>query len=78
MNAQTDAITFTLPHAMIPDVMAISASLLDRMHHLLERNADGTLTDVEREEAATLVEMAQFSQLLATSAQRQLPPTGTP
>jgi len=46
------------------------------MHELLERNTEGTLTPIERQEVETLVEMAQFSQLVALSLQNK--PTGTP
>ena len=40
---------------------------MDRMHELLERNTDGTLDAVEREQLETLVEMAQFSQLVSSA-----------
>ena len=36
------------------------------MHALLERNTDGALSSVEREELETLVQMAQFAQVLST------------
>jgi hypothetical protein len=35
------------------------------MHRLLERNTEGALSPVEREELEKLVEMAQFGQLVS-------------
>jgi len=43
----------------------LSKRLTDRMHALLERNTEGTLTATEREELETLVQMAHFAQILA-------------
>jgi hypothetical protein len=39
------------------------------MHALLERNTDGALNPTERGELETLVQMAQFAQVLAMAAQ---------
>jgi hypothetical protein len=74
MHQAGDAVTLTLPRSAIPDVVRLSATLLDRMHELLERNTDGGLSAVEREEVETLVLMAQFGQLLATALQRPVQP----
>ena len=41
------------------------------MHELLERNTEGTLTEVERESLETLVQMAQFGQLIASALDAQ-------
>jgi hypothetical protein len=38
------------------------------MHALLERNTDGALTGVEREELDALVEIAQYARILAMVA----------
>lgn len=67
MSTPADAITLTVPRSAVPDFRALSGSLLDRMHELLERNTDGTLDAVEREQLETLVEMAQFSQLVSSA-----------
>ena len=40
------------------------------MHQLLERNTEAALSPLEREEAETLVAMAQFSQIVAMSLQK--------
>ncbi len=64
-----DTITLTLPAAIAQDVPAMAQGLLERMHQLLERNTDGTLTDQERGQLEGLVEMAQFAQILATAVQ---------
>jgi hypothetical protein len=39
------------------------------MHDLLERNTEGTLGPGERAELETLVQMAQFAQILAMISQ---------
>ena len=70
MSTIGEAITLTLPRSAIPYVISLSSSLLDRMHALLERNADGSLSDVEREELETLVQMAQFGQIVSLALQR--------
>lgn len=69
MSATTDAVVLTIPRAMIPELPSLSKSLTDRMHALLERNTDGALGAAEREELETLVEMAQFAQILAMAVQ---------
>jgi len=69
MSATADQVTLTFPRSAVADVTAISADLLDRMHELLERNTDGQLSAIERTELETLVQMAQFGQLLATAMQ---------
>lgn len=63
--AATEAVTLTLPRSALADVVSLSAGLLDRMHHLLERNTDGALSAVERDELETLVHMAQFGQIVS-------------
>ncbi len=65
MVSPADDVLFALPRSAIGGVLQISDRLLDRMHSLLERNAQGELSEVEREYLADLVEMAQFSQLVA-------------
>jgi hypothetical protein len=73
-STTADAVTFTLPRSAIPDVVSLSATLLDRMHELLERNTDGALSPVEREELDTLVQMAQFGQIVSTALKLQAKP----
>jgi hypothetical protein len=67
MHDTGDAITLTLPRSAITGVVSLSDTLLDRMHELLERNTDGQLSAVQREEVETLVLMAQFGQLLSAA-----------
>jgi hypothetical protein len=69
MASSMDTVVLTFPRAMVPELPALSKSLGDRMHVLLERNTEGTLSAYEREELETLVDMAQFAQLLAMAAQ---------
>ncbi len=66
-----ESVTLTFPRSVVSDVRALSGSLLDRMHDLLERNTEGTLTDIERESLETLVQMAQFGQLIVTALDAQ-------
>jgi hypothetical protein len=67
MPDRSDSVSLTFPSAVIAEVIALSDGLLDRMHHLLERNTEGMLSGVEREELETLVRMASFSEMLSTA-----------
>jgi hypothetical protein len=69
MSSTTDAVVLTIPRAIVPELPSLSKSLTDRMHALLERNTDGALGAAEREELETLVQMAQFAQILAMVVQ---------
>ena len=69
MSAPIEAVTFTIPRSLVPELPTLAKSLIDRMHRLLERNTEGTLAPTEREELETLVRMAQFAQILAMAAQ---------
>jgi hypothetical protein len=70
MSTTADAITLTFPRSVLPDVVSLSSALLDRMHELLERNTDGALSEIERQELETLVQMAQFGQIVVAAIQR--------
>ena len=67
-------VTLTLPRSAVGDFVSLSARLLDRMHDLLERNADDQLSAVEREELDTLVQMAHFGQIVSTALQNRMKP----
>ena len=69
MNSSADTVILTFPRAIVSELPTLSRSLTDRMHILLERNTEGVLSTEEREELETLVEMAQFAQLVAMAAQ---------
>jgi hypothetical protein len=69
MISTADAITLTIPRSIVPELPALSQDLNDRMHELLERNTEGTLDETERAELKTLVQMAQFAQILAMMTQ---------
>jgi hypothetical protein len=69
MSSSAEAVVLTIPRSMVPELPSLSKSLTDRMHGLLERNTEGTLTADEQEELETLVQMAQFAQVLAMAAQ---------
>ena len=68
MDASVDLVTLNLPRALVGEIPRLSRELNDRMHALLERNTEGDLTATERAELETLVQMAQFAQLLAMAA----------
>jgi hypothetical protein len=68
MSAEADAITLTFPRSILPELPVLAKGLNERMHALLERNAEGTLGETERAELETLVQMAQFAQILALAA----------
>jgi hypothetical protein len=74
MPTAGEAITFTLPRSAVGDMLALSATLLDRMHELLERNTDGLLSAIEREELDTLVRMAQFGQMMSMALEASQAP----
>lgn len=59
-----DMVTFSVPRSVLSEVIHLTSELTDRMHDLLERNADGLLTDVELAELAQLVQVAQFGQIV--------------
>jgi hypothetical protein len=66
-------ITLTLPANLAGTIPTMAGRLVDRMHELLERNTEGQLTPIERDELEGLVEMAQFAQLLAAAVQKHMP-----
>lgn len=63
--APSESVTLTFPRATVQNVVTLSSSLAERMHALLDRNSEGQLNPVEREELETLVQMAQFGQILS-------------
>lgn len=72
--AETEAVTLTIPRSAVGGVTSISASLLNRMHELLERNTDGRLAAAEREELDTLARMAQFGQIVSMALAARVGP----
>ena len=65
MQQATEFVSLRVPRSAIPEIPGLANELVDRMHNLLERNTDGELTAIERQELETLVRMAQFAQILA-------------
>jgi hypothetical protein len=74
MTPTADPVTFSVPRTILSDIVRLSADLIDRMHELLERNTDGKLNATERRELETLVQMAEFGQIVSMALQ----PQGTP
>lgn len=60
-----ETITITLPRHVVEQISSPSTALLGRMHELLERNAEGSLTPLEQEHLETLVLLVQFSQIVS-------------
>lgn len=71
MASVSESITLSLPRSTVGDVIAMSDSLNERMHLLLERNQDGALSPIEQEELETLTRMAQFGQIIALALRAQ-------
>ncbi len=65
-----DIVTITLPRSIMPELPSFAKALNDRMHDLLERNTEGTLSESERAELESLVQMAQFAQILSMATQQ--------
>ena len=72
-NMVPGLITVTLPASIAGDMPVVAQRLVDRMHALLERNTDGQLNPVERDELEALVEMAEFAQLVAAAVRKAVP-----
>lgn len=73
MTMPTDPITLTLPASVASAFPTMAKRLLDRMHELLERNTDGQLSPIERDELERLVEMAEFAQICAIAVDKAAP-----
>lgn len=71
MGAPSDVVTFTLPRSLVPELPAFASVLNDRMHDLLERNTEGALAESEHAELESLVQMAQYAQILAMATQQR-------
>ena len=69
----TDSITVILPASLVNDFPVMAERLVERMHELLERNTEGQLNDLEKDELRALVEMAEFAQVFATAVHRATP-----
>jgi hypothetical protein len=67
MAAPADSITISVPRRVLSGIANLSDELTDRMHALLERNTDGGLNATERQELETLVQMAEFGQIVSAA-----------
>ena len=67
MSSRAESVTLVLPSGAVPEVISLSETLLERMHDLLERNTQGQLSGIEREELETLVHMAEFGQIISSA-----------
>ncbi len=67
------AITVTFPASIANDVPVMAQRLIDRMHLLLERNANGELNFMEQDELKALVDMAEFAQVMAVAFRPAMP-----
>lgn len=71
MSAPADVVTVTLPRSIVPELPTFASALNDRMHALLERNTEGTLSESEHAELESLVQMAQFAQIITMAIQQR-------
>jgi len=71
MGSPPDVVTITLPRSIMPELPTFADALNDRMHGLLERNTEGTLSESERAELESLVQMAQFAQIFTMATQQR-------
>ena len=69
----TESITVTLPAGVAHEIPIMAERLVQRMHNLLERNTEGQLNDLEKDELQALVEMAEFAQVFAMAVHRVTP-----
>ena len=74
MVQAADPVTFTVPRTILSDIVQLSGKLTDRMHQLLERNTDDELRGTEKAELETLVQMAQFAQIVSMALHPQSSP----
>ena len=65
MIQAADPIIVSIPREVLTDIVQLSAGLTDRMHELLERNTNGQLSPLEKSQLETLVQMAEFSQIVS-------------
>ena len=70
MGTKLEPITLSFSREVIAELPTLSAELNEQMHYLLERNTDGSLSDIEKAELTALVQMAQFAELLAMAAEQ--------
>jgi hypothetical protein len=70
-GSHSDLVTITLPRSIVPELPTFANALNDRMHDLLERNTEGTLSESEHAELESLVQMAQFAQIFVMATQQQ-------
>ena len=71
MGSSADVVTITLPRSIVPELPTFASALNDRMHGLLERNTEGTLSESERVELESLIQMAQFAQIFTMVTQQR-------
>lgn len=71
MIQAADPVTISVPRTVLSDIAQLSAELTDRMHALLEQNADAQLTPTEKAELEMLVRIAEFGQIVSMALQPQ-------
>lgn len=65
MIEAADPITISVPRKLLSEIAQLSSDLTARMHELLERNTDHELGVTERSELETLIQMAEFGQIVS-------------
>jgi hypothetical protein len=73
MVQATDSVLISIPRTMLSTISELSPALTDRLHQLLEKNTNGDLRLHEKFELETLVQMAEFGQIVTMALQSKGP-----
>ena len=65
----TTSDTISLPRPVLEGLSGVSASFTERMHELLEKNSDETISASEKRELEVLVRMAKLDQAVTLALQ---------
>lgn len=65
MTAMSDPVRLTVPRGVLTELQSLTPEFTDRLHHLLERNTDNSLSPAELKELQYLVRISQFSQIVS-------------
>ncbi|HEY7117623.1 MAG TPA: hypothetical protein VH475_13625 [Tepidisphaeraceae bacterium] len=72
MPDDSDLVTLSVPREVLRGITQLCPDLTDRMHELLERNANGELSETQRAELKSLVSIVQFGQIISTALRSAL------
>ncbi len=61
--------TVAIPRSILAGLAGVSASFTERMHELLGKNTEGTISNGEKRELEVLVRVAQLDQIVTLALQ---------